>query len=143
LADGLNDFLSKPLQAEMLITALCRYPAAAVSHTAQTWPVDRAVLDQITGGDESKLVEITHIFQSESDQLLMQLQTAVAQDNLETARQMAHALKGSCATMGMVSLEPLFREIEVMARNRDEYIAAKVTQAIAEYDRVLLAMRKG
>ncbi|MCL4267486.1 MAG: PAS domain S-box protein [Anaerolineae bacterium] len=143
MADGLNDFLSKPLQAEMLITALCRYPAAQVRSVAQTWPVDRAVLNQITGGDSSRLIELTHIFQNESDQLLAQLQTAVAADDLETARQMAHALKGSCATMGMVSLEPLFREIETMARSRDQYIAAKVTQAITEYDRVLLAMRNG
>lgn len=143
MADGLNDFLSKPLQAEMLITALCRYPTAQVRSVAQTWPVDRAVLNQITGGDSNRLAELTHIFQNESDQLLAQLQTAVAADDLETARQMAHALKGSCATMGMVSLEPLFQEIEVMARNRDQYIAAKVTQAITEYDRVLLAMRNG
>ncbi len=140
LADGLNDFLSKPLQAEMLITALCRFPTAQVDSAAQTWPVDRVTLNQVTGGDNARLAELMHIFQSESDHLLAQLQTAVAADDLETARQMAHALKGSCATMGMVSLEPLFREIETMSRNRDEYIAAKVTQAIAEYDRVLLAM---
>jgi PAS domain S-box-containing protein len=143
LADGLNDFLSKPLQAEMLITALCRYPTAQVSSEAQTWPVDRALLNQVTGGDSARLAELMHIFQSESDQLLAQLHTAVATDDLETARHMAHALKGSCATMGMVSLEPLFREIETMARHRDQYIAAKVTMAIAEYDRVLLAMRNG
>lgn len=140
VADGLNDFLSKPLQAEMLITALCRFPTAQVDSAAQTWPVDRVTLNQVTGGDNARLAELMHIFQSESDHLLAQLQTAVAADDLETARQMAHALKGSCATMGMVSLEPLFREIETMSRNRDEYIAAKVTQAIAEYDRVLLAM---
>lgn len=141
LADGLNDFLSKPLQAEMLITALCRYPVVRAQSAAQTWPINRAMLNQITGGDSARLLELMHIFQNESDQLLARLQTAVAADDLETARQMAHTLKGSCATMGMVSLEPLFHEIETMARNRDQYIAAKVTQAIAEYDRVLLALR--
>jgi HPt (histidine-containing phosphotransfer) domain-containing protein len=94
------------------------------------------------GANENKLAELLHIFQVESDGLLARLQTAVAANDLETARQMAHALKGSCATMGMVSLTPLFREVEEMSQTRDPYIAAKVTQAIAEYDRVLSALRQ-
>lgn len=142
IADGLNDFLSKPIQAETLITALCRFPRANTAQAAQTWPIDRAMLSQMWGPNESKLAELLHLFQVESDGLLARLQTAVAANDLETARQMAHALKGSCATMGMVSLTPLFREVEEMSQTRDPYIAAKVTQAIAEYDRVLSALRQ-
>ena len=57
------------------------------------------------------------------------------------AQQMAHALKGSCATLGMTSLTTLFRDMESLAHQQDGRLTTKLPEAIAEYDRVLAALR--
>jgi PAS domain S-box-containing protein len=141
LADGLNDYLSKPVQAEGLITALCRFPTATQPAITPSWPIDRALLAPIVGEDESRLADLLRIFQTESDQLLARLQTAVAAQDMGMAQQMAHALKGSCATLGMVSLTSLFRDMENLAQEQDGRLTSKLPEAIAEYDRVLAVLR--
>lgn len=141
LAEGLNDYLSKPVQAEALITALCRCPTGQTAPAPPPWPVDRKVLARAINYGEAHLVELLTIFQAESDTLLARLQTAVNDHDMDMAWQMAHSLKGSCATMGMVSLAALFRDIETSAENQDKHLTQRVNQAMVEYSRVLAALQ--
>lgn len=138
---GLNDYLTKPVQPEALITALCRIPkATAASSIPSQGPIDETVLMQILGNNPQRKAELLHTFQLESDKMMEQLETAVAEQKMTAVRQLAHSLKGGCATIGLHSLTEQFRTLEGLSQSKPTAVATHFAQLKDEYQRTLTAV---
>ncbi len=130
---GMDDYLSKPLQAEELARALARQlPACAVAagqdavparvESAAVAPSERFDLEKlrrVCQGDARKLREMLDLFVSSSEGLLTALTDALAgRDGAQAARQ-AHQLKGAAAYLGAAELTALAAEVENLAKAED------------------------
>ncbi len=130
---GMDDYLSKPLQAEELARALARQlPAGAVAaghdaapasvETAAVAPSERFDLEKlrrVCQGDARKLREMLDLFVSSSEGLLTALTDALSgRDGAQAARQ-AHQLKGAAAYLGAAELTALAAEVENLAKAED------------------------
>ena len=129
LAAGMDEYLSKPIDADRLTIVVERLadpgrPAlAAEPGSAGAGAADiEAVFDEQkalthTGGDRALLKRIVAVFRSEYPAMLRKIQRALQQRDGEGIRLSAHALKGSLATVGAVSARLRAAELEEIGRS--------------------------
>ncbi len=101
LESGMNDFIAKPIQIELLAETLAKYGASR-KDTQPTPPpssdMDIVDLNQATKnipGGKAGMAKLRPIFQLECRQLVDGLQAALAAENRAEIRRLAHTLKGS------------------------------------------------
>ncbi len=143
LAAGMDEYLSKPLRADDLVSVLSRVarPATAagtaVGTAAETptgtiaGPAARAEgeapareapasdpekLLRDIGGDRKLLAELVHLFSIECPQRLASLDQAIRAGDAENLFQAAHGLKGTLATFGAVRAAELAHELQRRGR---------------------------
>ena len=129
LAAGMDEYLSKPIDADRLTIVVERLadagrpalPAEPGSAGAGAADIE-AVFDEQkalthTGGDRALLKRIVAVFRSEYPAMLRKIQRALQQRDGEGIRLSAHALKGSLATVGAVSARLRAAELEEMGRS--------------------------
>jgi CheY-like chemotaxis protein/HPt (histidine-containing phosphotransfer) domain-containing protein len=139
---GMDGFLGKPLREEELIEVLRAYlPQVVVTHQAQpaaaqaaevvTSPVvavtavidprTRALLDAMPGSLAGTTLfhELTTRFREEFSERFDQLVADVIGEESRAAAQKAHALRGSCLTLGMNALGTVLSQVEQHARDQD------------------------
>ena len=142
LAQGMNDYLSKPFAQEQLHELLARWlperraqndvsdgaantPAAAslmsnqaavASARVLAVEIDEQVIRQLRELREGLLPRIIGLFRSSSPPLLAQLDTAVAQRDSDLLYKTAHNLKNSAANLGLIELAAACRDCEGKAR---------------------------
>lgn len=86
---------------------------------------------------EELLPELAPMLLEDAPQMISSLRQAITAGDAATVKELAHAFKGSCASMGIVALAAHCQEIETMGRdNQLEMAAAKLTHAEAEYSQV-------
>jgi two-component system, sensor histidine kinase and response regulator len=116
LAAGMDDYLSKPLRADVLDATLRRWVQA-------TGPavMDRSILRALARdvGDDSLVEEICELFLAEAGPRLETMQRAAASGDAETLRDNAHTLKGSSANVGAIAVAGAAAEIERHAGAED------------------------
>ena len=98
---------------------------------------------QETMGDiaEDLLPELAPMLLEDAPQILKSLALAVRAGNAVKVKELAHTLKGSCASMGIVGLAAICQEIESMGRMNDLALApARLEHAHAEYEQVELVL---
>jgi signal transduction histidine kinase/CheY-like chemotaxis protein len=139
LAAGMDDYLTKPLMAADLVTALARgHPGG-----------DRAVLDpgelerlrELLGGDAASLSSLISDFLTDTPVLVEALSAAgSAPDSVHRA---AHALKSLGATFGATGLARLCQQVETRTDRPGEpaEVGLLVREIVAEHERVALALR--
>ncbi len=132
LAVGMDDYLAKPYTANQLEQVLRRWlPDPLEAHGAQgdskdtaaesaSTAIDFQVLEQFREldpqGGTGLMRQIVDVFLQSSDQMVSQLQQAVAAGDAEALRQSAHSLKSSSANVGAQTLSELFRSLEGFGR---------------------------
>lgn len=140
LAAGMNDFLTKPVQAGLLLQCVarwCRLPQSAddsivvesaTSRTLQppalAGPIDPAVpvydvtvLAGLAGTDDSGLVrELLAMFQENSLATLAAMEAAAASGDWETMQRRAHSMKGSAGQVGAMELSRMASVLEARLR---------------------------
>ena len=148
LAAGMDEYLSKPIDADRLTIvverladadrpALAAEPGSAAAGAADT----EAVFDEQkalthTGGDRALLKRIVAVFRSEYPAMLRKIQRALKKRDGEGIRVSAHALKGSLATVGAMSARLRAAELEGMGRSE------LLEPAGRAYDRLTGEIRK-
>jgi HPt (histidine-containing phosphotransfer) domain-containing protein len=148
---GMDDYVTKPINVEILVNALYRAtsgaaPPAAVVTAAQLPAAEtsgdalaifnrREALER-TAGDEELLAQIIEIFTAETPALLESIGRLIDSGDHEGAFRAAHTLKGSSANLSAKRTSAAAREIELAARSGDLVTArarlAALQQAVTE-----------
>jgi PAS domain S-box-containing protein len=139
---GMNDFVGKPVEANMLRQKLQQWlagdsemeppEAPGVSAGADLPLLDVAVLDNMERETSSDLVkEILGIFVEETRVRLVTL-GACMNAALEEITSAAHAIKSSAGTFGARRLQEVARQVEVAARAGEDDSARKLIQSVLD-----------
>jgi PAS domain S-box-containing protein len=129
---GMDDYVSKPIEASALIAALDRVtappdidertpvPAAdgAGPDTMQP-PYDRAAALERAAGDAELLAQIIEIYLQETPALLEQLGAFLDAGDAQQAFRSAHTIKGSSANLSAGEVTDAARAVELAARLGD------------------------
>ncbi|MCS7049237.1 MAG: response regulator [Verrucomicrobiae bacterium] len=126
LAAGMDDYISKPIDAQRLATLLNRYRPAALPASApapagaaagsESVALDRQVVLAAIGDDESLLEEITGVFLQDLPNLMGAVEKAVAERSAEQLERTAHKLKGSVKIFGTAKLVDKLQQLEQCGR---------------------------
>jgi CheY-like chemotaxis protein/HPt (histidine-containing phosphotransfer) domain-containing protein len=121
LAAGMDDYVSKPLDAATLDAVLQRW-AGADDATV----LDRAVLRSLARdvGDEANVEEICALFLAETGPRLLEIERAAEHRDAEGLRVSAHTLKGSAVNVGAIAVASAAAELERLAGREPEELRA-------------------
>jgi two-component system, sensor histidine kinase and response regulator len=152
LAAGMDDYLSKPLEPQMLDAALQRWVAnqAPVRElTAHPTPdasdaLDEAAFDGAMLANLRKLetatgkmivAKLTELFSRNTPSRLASIRSAIAANEAERVNQEAHALKGSCLNLGARRMARFCADLEAQGQAGDLTGAASLLALVeAEYE---------
>ncbi|WP_158590441.1 response regulator [Noviherbaspirillum cavernae] len=129
-ASGMDDFLAKPVQPQVLKNMLGRWlPPPA--------PLAQDNLEAVHAMFRDDFAELTALYQSDSPKRIdLMREAAAAQDHAQVAR-IAHSFSGSCASIGAAGLCALCKDLELHARTGALHDIDRRLAAIeAEYARV-------
>jgi signal transduction histidine kinase/two-component SAPR family response regulator/HPt (histidine-containing phosphotransfer) domain-containing protein len=126
LVAGMDDYLAKPIRPKDMRAIIERWssrigssaPAQSVSPSATTpldaeeSPVQMDRLLDLGGDSPESLRELVDLYFTQTTKQLAQLEVAVRANQAEEVRQVAHSCAGASATLGMVRLVSLLRELE-------------------------------
>jgi CheY-like chemotaxis protein/HPt (histidine-containing phosphotransfer) domain-containing protein len=139
LAAGMDAFLTKPLEVDRLREVLDKFalavaskeakPASAVDQDEQSAaatlmtvgapdvvaPVDLARLHEITDGDVEFTLDLIATFIASGQEVMDELNSAIAQNNRPSLARVVHKLKGASANIHAVPLRQLCIELESRA----------------------------
>jgi two-component system sensor histidine kinase/response regulator len=112
LAAGMDGYLSKPIDPEMLF-AVVEQDRTGLNVARSPEPVDRIAFLERLGGDEELMVDVIRLFLEDCPQRLADIKAAVDQRDAERLRTSAHALKGAAANL---SAGGLFQAAAILER---------------------------
>lgn len=147
LSCGMDEYITKPLEPRRLIDTieamlLATNPQPAPQIAPSPRPVDPsppldldAVLDRCMG-DVQFLNRILNQFQTQTSRDLEVLQKALAGNDAEELRRVAHGLKGAAAYMAAETIRSLSHDLEHCGRNGDlSAVPSLLDQLQAELNR--------
>lgn len=124
LAAGMDDYLSKPINSEQLAALLGKWTDHHAKSPSSDIPVgdkhpeflDATVLDKLRKllGAKSKafITNLIDIFLRDAPPRLEAMRQAIAANDAEQLKQAAHALKGSCGSLGAMRMAELCQILE-------------------------------
>jgi signal transduction histidine kinase/DNA-binding response OmpR family regulator len=138
LEAGMDEYLSKPVQAAQLLETVGRLvvqkakPARpVVSSTHRKRVLDEDSLMERVEGDLPLLREMVRAFRSDAFGTLEKIRQAVVEKDAEALRSRAHALKGSAATLAGPLAVAAAVKLENLAKDRNFKRAREAYQALA------------
>lgn len=141
IAAGMDDYLSKPIDRERLLSLLEGGAAAAATQAAAAVSDCEEFVRRV-GGDASLAREMAHIFIADAGRLLAAVQTAVARGDAAALRESSHALKGAAANFNASPVVAVAVELENIARRDEMALAIAPAERLAtELDRLLADVR--
>jgi len=152
LAAGMNDYVSKPINADELASVLERWTAASRAQPALAeleHPPNAEPLDQVALGNLRKLEEATpgllkkvaELFLRDTPIGLERLKDAVRSEDAATLGRLAHTIKGSAGNMGARGMAAICAEVEAHAAAGDFKSApTRVYELDQEFGRVRSAL---
>lgn len=145
MKEGFADYLSKPVQPEKLEEMLVLYLSA------ELWEEEQALEKDIDmelglvycGNDPDLYEEIIQIFVKESHKKIENLTLALKQENWDSYRVLAHALKSTAMNLGMLPLAKMAAGLEDAAEQKQSiYIRAHHKELAEKYKEISEAIQK-
>jgi len=135
LAAGMDGYVSKPVQAEELYSAVEQFFAnSAFPETPEETAAEimdlKTALSRL-GGDELLLADLARLFCEEGPRLLLVIQEAIAQKDSKTLERAAHTLKGCAANFAARYVPETALRLEELGRN-GEFAGSKSICALLE-----------
>jgi PAS domain S-box-containing protein len=147
LRAGMNDYMTKPIQLEAVVSSLKRswqslndesialpaditedQPDAAEEPTSleagretDDDVIDQAAiqrLEELAGGDKAFLIEFIDTFLDGAPKMVEDLKQSLDDRDAGTLRRVAHTLKSDCAALGASRLSALCKELEDLGKNQ-------------------------
>lgn len=167
IANGMSDFLSKPVNILMLQTKLNkwldRYYCESTQHRRAslagknsdsyistgeyfTAIIDHEVLNKLrknqANGKSSLANRIINIYLAQSSSLITELLAAVQSANLKTVMRITHTLKSSSKNVGAINFSELCRKAENLCEQGkiDDLLIDQILSAYSEVDDALICM---
>ena len=123
LEAGMDDYLAKPVRPGDLRALLEKWgpatqPAAAISTPPGLGtspagpPVDMGRFNEMTGGNEDNLRELTSMYLKQTTGHLAKIRMAIHEGQNMEVRRVAHSCAGASVTLGMMHLGQLMRDLE-------------------------------
>lgn len=124
ISAGMNDYLTKPLQTENLISALRKvtrqspYPASSTAINTTYSVFDRSILKtlELSIGKQN-MMNLLVIYLNHSKQAIADMRTYLQAQNISALDAVNHSLKGGSATFGVVKLFNVCQELEIICRD--------------------------
>ena len=124
IAAGMDDYLAKPIRLADIRGVIERWASqtstgksapmknASPPVAAATTPVDMDRLNDMTDGNAENFRELVELYFDQTAKQLAQIAAAVRANDADAVRCVAHSCAGASATLGMVRIVPLLRELE-------------------------------
>jgi len=150
IAEGMDGYLAKPVEPEMLFAVVEQQQAHAEQRAEPSAPaavaappVDRMkLLDQVDG-DRELMADVIRLFLTDGPARLMAIKTAIENQDGQRLRQEAHALKGAAANLSASGLFEIAHVLEQLgAENRLEAAKGAGRQLVTEATLVFDALRQ-
>jgi PAS domain S-box-containing protein len=146
LAAGMDDYVAKPIQPDVLAEALRQARPLARRDEASSGDggvtLGATALESLRelGGDEF-VAEVTSTFLADAPTLLATMRRALEQQDADELRRAAHTLKSNGATLGAEEFSELCRELEDRAKSGELAGGGELADRIeTEYARVREAL---
>ncbi len=152
LAAGMNDYVSKPINADELAAVLEKWTSASRLRPIAEFdppppsrePLDAAALGNLRELETTTpglLKNITKLFLEETPKGLERLKVAVSAEDAALSARLAHAMKGSAGNLGARGMAAICAEVEAHAKAGDfESAPNRVRELDREFDRVRSAL---
>ncbi len=128
LEAGMDDYVAKPIRADILFATIeCLLPDA-ISTTSEPSPqieapmaelFDRAATLRRVDGDRELLREVVDLFREACTEMLEEIDHAIHKQDTVRLRQLAHTLKGEASNFGAAATVEAALRLEMMGRDED------------------------
>jgi CheY-like chemotaxis protein/HPt (histidine-containing phosphotransfer) domain-containing protein len=141
LAAGMDDYLAKPITKQAFVASLRRW--GAQNGPPADGSIDATALAELAAidggpGQPNLLAELLDLFREDTPVRLAALRAALESGNADGMREGAHALKGSCASLGLRHLQELCATLE---RQGHEGALSEAHSTLAAVDAELERLR--
>jgi len=150
LEAGMDDYLSKPIKIEELLNVMSNFfetKTELKQEEPQTQAKKGVQIDMkramdAVGGDKELLNELMNMFYEDSKAKLLEIEKAVKNKDYEKVRELAHAIKGAAANIGLTEVYNICLELENMAKRKDLSESAHLYSELKENIEALGGMLK-
>jgi CheY-like chemotaxis protein len=161
LEAGMDDYIPKPVRAEMLHAAIERWAvtvptggnlagatAAGMGADAKPAVVAEKLLDidrlnDFSEGNRDAAQELVDLYLQQIQEQMQTLKSKFSERNAKEVQRIAHSCAGASATCGILAMTPLFKRVEHLAAEDN---LAKVAPMLADlennFTRVTLALQQ-
>lgn len=147
LAAGMNDYLSKPFEEEQFISMIAKHLGkenltkikpiqVAKKPKAVAALYDLTQLETISRGNKAFIDEMISLFIDQVAPSINEINSAFASGDYSTVKKIAHRVKPSIESMGIVSLSDEVRKME--SSNWDEGSAEELQRLIRHFETTLI-----
>jgi PAS domain S-box-containing protein len=145
-AAGMNDYLSKPFEENQFIQIVCRWLDIKELNKAEETIVfeyeytstplyDLSKLTDIAKGNETFIKKMVQLFIDQVPDAVNEIKHAFAAGDLGTVKSVAHRIKPSISSLGIVSIKEDIRNIEL--NTVELHAAGQLTKLISRIDAVI------
>jgi two-component system sensor histidine kinase/response regulator len=145
LEAGMNDFETKPIDADHLYQTLVKWlpERSEVTETVGVSPIDLTVLGQLVNHDPAKIARLAQKFVNTSRVGLTEMQAAYESVDLEQLADLCHKQKSAASSMGMWSLNKLYKAMEATSKAGDwQQTGALLVQLQPLIDQIALQIER-